>query len=64
VLAETATPVITLPPTDSANSNDQASSGPGFGLMLALLAIAGIGLLAGYLVPTPGRLRREEVRRR
>ncbi|HSO28617.1 MAG TPA: hypothetical protein VLS28_01825 [Candidatus Sulfomarinibacteraceae bacterium] len=63
VLAETATPTITLPPTDT-NGSDQAPSGPGFGLMLALLAIAGIGLLAGYLVPTPGRLRREEVRRR
>lgn len=64
VLAETARPVITLPPTDSVNSGDQASSNPGFGLLLALLAIAGIGLVAGYLVPKPGRLRREEVRRR
>jgi uncharacterized repeat protein (TIGR01451 family) len=64
VLAATATPVITLPPTDGIDNGDQASSGPGFGLMLALVVIAGIGLVAGYLVPTPGRPRREGVRRR
>jgi hypothetical protein len=56
--------VITLPPTDALNSGGQAPSNPGFGLMLVLLVIAGIGLVAGLLVPTPGRLRREEVRRR
>jgi uncharacterized repeat protein (TIGR01451 family) len=64
VLAETGRPVITLPPTDSIQSGDQSSSNPGFGLLLALLAIAGIGLVAGLLVPKPGRLRREEARRR
>ncbi len=64
VLAETATPVITLPPTDTIDSGDQAPSNPGFGLMLALLVIAGIGLVMGYLTPTPGRTQREEVRRR
>ena len=62
VLEETSPP--TLPPTDSIDSGDQAPSSPGFGLMLALLALAGFGLVAGYLTPTPGRARRQEVRRR
>jgi fimbrial isopeptide formation D2 family protein/uncharacterized repeat protein (TIGR01451 family) len=64
VLAATATPVVTLPPTDTIDSGDQAPSNPGFGLMLALLVLAGFGLVLGYLTPTPGRTRREEVRRR
>ena len=64
VLAATATPVVTLPPTDTIDSGDQAPSNPGFGLMLALLVLAGFGLVMGYLTPTPGRTRREEVRRR
>ena len=64
VLAATATPVVTLPPTDTIDSGDQAPSNPGFGLMLALLVLAGFGLVVGYLTPTPGRTRREEVRRR
>ena len=64
VLAATATPVVTLPPTDTLDNSDQVPSNPGFGLMLALLVLAGIGLVAGYLTPTPGRVRREEVRRR
>jgi uncharacterized repeat protein (TIGR01451 family) len=64
VLAATATPVVTLPPTDSLDSGDQAPSNPGFGLMLALLVLAGFGLVLGYLTPTPARARREEVRRR
>ena len=63
VLAETGRPGITLPPTDS-HDGGKSSSSPGFGLMLALLAIAGIGLAAGYFVPRPRRLRREEDRRR
>jgi fimbrial isopeptide formation D2 family protein len=64
VLAATATPVATLPPTDTIDSGDQAPSNPGFGLMLALLVLAGFGLVLGYLTPTPARARREEVRRR
>jgi uncharacterized repeat protein (TIGR01451 family) len=64
VLAATATPVVTLPPTDTIDSGDQAPSNPGFGLMLALLVLAGFGLVLGYLTPTPGQIRREEVRRR
>jgi len=62
VLEETSPP--TLPPTDSIDNGDQAPSSPGFGLMLALLVLAGVGLVAGYLTPTPGRTRREVVRRR
>ncbi|MBI2776110.1 MAG: DUF11 domain-containing protein, partial [Chloroflexi bacterium] len=66
VLAETdaPTPNITLPPTDGIDAGDQAPSNPGFGLMLALLVIAGIGLAAGLFAPTPGTARRQEVRRR
>ncbi len=60
---ETATPRITLPPTDSVG-DDQAPSNPGFGLMLTLLVLAGIGLAAGQLAPTPARARRETDRRR
>ncbi|MEW5991912.1 MAG: hypothetical protein AB1736_11285 [Chloroflexota bacterium] len=62
VLEETSPP--TLPPTDSLDSGDQSPSNPGFGLMLALLVLAGIGLVVGYLTPTPGRTHREVVRRR
>ncbi|TAK02023.1 MAG: hypothetical protein EPO36_03545 [Chloroflexota bacterium] len=62
VLAETAPP--TLPPTDGIDNGDPAPSNPGFGLMLALLALAGVCLVAGYLTPTPSRTRRQEVRRR
>lgn len=63
VLAETTPPTLapTLPPTDPINS-DAGSSTPGFGLMLALLVIAGIGLVAGQLALTPSRLRRENPR--
>jgi uncharacterized repeat protein (TIGR01451 family) len=63
VQAETDAPKITLPPTDTLTSGDQAPSNPGFGLMLTLLVLAGIGLVAGYLAPTPGRPRRERIRR-
>ena len=67
VLAETdqppATARPTLPPTDTIDS-DAGSSTPGFGLMLALLVLTGIGLVTGPLAPTPRRLRRKEIRRR
>jgi len=62
VFEETSPP--TLPPTDTLDRADAAPSNPGFGLMLVLLVIAGIGLVAGYLTPTPGRTRREGARRR
>jgi uncharacterized repeat protein (TIGR01451 family) len=64
VLAETATPNVTLPPTDTINNDGQAPSNPGYALMLSLLVLAGIALAVGYLTPTPGRLHRERVRRR
>jgi uncharacterized repeat protein (TIGR01451 family)/fimbrial isopeptide formation D2 family protein len=54
----------TLPPTDTIDSgSDQAPSNPGFSLMLALLVIAGVGLVMGYITPKPSRTRRAEVRR-
>jgi uncharacterized repeat protein (TIGR01451 family) len=63
VLAVTSPP--TLPPTDTIDSgSSEAPSNPGFGLMLALLAIAGIGLLTGYVTPVAARNHRKEVRRR
>ncbi|MEO8470316.1 MAG: VWA domain-containing protein [Chloroflexota bacterium] len=61
VLTETTPP--TLPPTDALNS-DAGSSTPGFGLMLALLVLAGIGMVTGQRASSPRRLRREEIRRR
>ena len=62
VFEETSPP--TLPPTDTVvGGSDQAPSNPGFGLMLALLVIAGVGLVMGYITPKPGRTRRVEVRR-
>ena len=64
VEAATDRPVITLPPTDTLNSGDQAPSDPGSGPMLTLFALIGIGLIVGSLGPTRGRLRRERVRRR
>ncbi len=64
VLAATDRPGITLPPTDSGINGDQASSGTGFGLMLTLLVLAGIGLVAGQFASKARRPRREEVRRR
>lgn len=65
VLSETSAPTArpTLPPTDAPN-DDAGSSTPGLGLMLALLVLAGIGLVTGQLASAPRRLRREEIRRR
>ena len=62
VFEETSPP--TLPPTDTVvGGSDQAPSNPGFGLMLALLVIAGVGLVMGYITPKPGRTLRAEDRR-
>ncbi len=55
----TATPRITPPPTDLAQ---QAPSNPGFGLMLALLGLAGFVLAIGYMTPVPARARRRNRR--
>ena len=65
VLTETNPPTLppTLPPTDTINS-DAGSSTPGFGLMLALLVLTGIGMVTGQRASGSRRLRREEIRRR
>ena len=65
VLSETSPPTLrpTLPPTDTIDS-DAGSSTPGFGQILSLLVLAGIGLVMGQRASAPRRLRREEIRRR
>jgi len=63
VEAATESPTITLPPTDTV-AGDQGGGSAGFGLMLTLLFLGGIGLVAGWFSPTPGRPRRERLRRR
>ena len=55
----TATPRITPPPTDL---SEQTPSNPGFGLMLALLGLAGFVLAIGYMTPVPARARRRNRR--
>ena len=52
-LVESATdvPTVTLPPTDTI-SGGQAPSNPGFGLMLTLFVLAGIGFAVGSLTPS------------
>ena len=50
VKAETGTPGVTLPPTDTVSGNDSGSTGTG-GLQIALLGMA--GLLAAALMLTP-----------
>jgi hypothetical protein len=49
----TATPRITLPPTDTFTSHTPAPSNPGFALMLALLALAAVVLVIGFVTPVP-----------
>ena len=58
----TATPRITLPPTDTFASDTQAPSNPGFTLMLVLLALAAIVLVIGFVTPVPASVR-ERTRR-
>jgi len=60
VLVITPTPRITPPPTDLAPA---APANPGFGLMLALLGLAGLTLAVGFLTPAPARARRRRDRR-
>lgn len=58
----TATPRITLPPTDTFAADAPASSNPGFALMLALLALAAVVLVLGLVTPVPVSVR-ERTRR-
>ena len=53
------TPRITPPPTDTVL---QTPSNPGYGLMLTLLALAGLTLAVGVLTPAPARARRSRSR--
>ncbi len=53
----TATPRITLPPTDALATDTPASSNPGFALMLALLALAALILVIGFVTPVPASVR-------
>ena len=53
----TATPRITLPPTDTLATDTPASSNPGFALMLVLLALAAVTLVLGFVTPVPVSVR-------
>jgi hypothetical protein len=53
----TATPRITLPPTDTFATDTPAPSNPGFALMLVLLALAAVVLVAGFITPVPASVR-------
>jgi hypothetical protein len=54
----TATPKITLPPTDS-GSGDQGQGQSGSSLLLILFAITGLVAVLGVLTPVPARVRRQ-----
>ena len=60
-LAATATPVITLPPTDAFDDSSQQAN-PGYSLMLLLLALGGFVLAIGFITPVPERVRRRDRR--
>src|SRR6185295_7575977 len=62
VAGATATPRITLPPTDSIATDTPAPSSPGFALMLVLLFLAAVTLVLGFVTPVPVSVR--ERRRR
>ena len=53
----TATPRVTLPPTDTLATETPASSNPGFALMLTLLALAALVLVLGFVTPVPASVR-------
>ena len=53
----TATPRVTLPPTDTLATDTPASSNPGFALMLILLALAAFVLVLGFVTPVPASVR-------
>jgi uncharacterized repeat protein (TIGR01451 family) len=57
VAGATATPRITLPPTDSIATDTPAPSSPGFALMLVLLFLATVTLVVGFVTPVPVSVR-------
>ena len=59
----TATPRITLPPTDTFATDTPAPSNPGFALMLVLLALAAVTLVLGFVTPVPASVRDRSRRR-
>ena len=62
VAGATATPRITLPPTDSLADNAPAPSNGGFTLMLILLALAAVVLVVGFVTPVPVSVRERDRR--
>ena len=62
VAGATATPRITLPPTDSLADNAPAPSNGGFTLMLILLALAAVVLVVGFVTPVPISVRERDRR--
>ncbi len=60
VAAATATPTVTLPPTDTITGENGGS--PGVNLGLILLILAGITTVLGVLAPVPARIRRRDRR--
>ncbi len=57
VAGSTGTPRVTLPPTDTMPITPQAPTHPGFALMIALLAIAALVLVLGFVTPVPVSVR-------
>ncbi|MGK2849572.1 MAG: DUF7507 domain-containing protein [Candidatus Limnocylindrales bacterium] len=56
-LAATGTPRVTLPPTDILDTPQSSTSNVGFSLMLALLALAAVVLVIGFVTPVPASVR-------
>jgi uncharacterized repeat protein (TIGR01451 family) len=57
VAGATGTPRVTLPPTDTLPTTPHAPTNPGFALMVALLAIAALVLVLGFVTPVPVSVR-------
>ncbi len=56
-LAATATPRVTLPPTDTLGTGPDHGA-TGNGMLMVLLVLAGLATLLGFLTPAPSRVRR------
>jgi uncharacterized repeat protein (TIGR01451 family) len=61
-LQATATPRITLPPTDALGTESRRGGSVGFSLMLVLLGLAGFALAVGFITPAHERIRRRSRR--